>query len=598
MSSFDKDFGRQFEPVEQTMVLGEIASKLMERYAPGDPEVAQEHRLRIIDPNGEEWEYPVHSEVMIGRAPDNHITLNDRSVSRHHVALNTDGTLYWFQDLKSGNGTQVNNEFMQEGWLTGGEEIVIGNSRLYFLLPDVDAPPELVTAMGESEASEVPEEEAAQEEEFELSQQEHNEDSRIELAMDASGGARWIVAFVLFVGLIGASLAGLWIYRKNRKKKEENNSNKTVEKTPIQKAIALLSDGEKMLEKRKWLRADQMFRQAASMLPEGDKLRSTILARAKVASQEIKAASDYKRAYRLYRYNRLNSYSYDKTKKALQLIRRIPKTSAVYSKASRLLSLFRHNELEPRLKIASLHLAAQKKEKALAEVKKILVLDPFYTKARVMLKKLNTQNKVVPPRVAPRRRYRRTSNASLSTGLRYYRRGQITKSIIFFRRQESAARSHWTRRKAQRYRRYAQAYQRGWSRGRGAARRGRTSRAITHLLRAYRADRALGGNQHSKMSRLLSDLYYRRGQRRRRRGQYSRAARDFKNSTRYNSRNTKAYLALKSLRKKAKALMEEGEVLIGVSNSEARKKIQQAKRLLSPSDPLYRKANRLLGRVQ
>lgn len=117
-------------------------------------------------------------------------------------------------------------------------------------------------------------------------------------------------------------------------------------------------------------------------------------------------------------------------------------------------------------------------------------------------------------------------------------------------------------------------------------------------MKAYRADASLGGNQRRKMKRLLSKLYLKRGQQRQRSGSYSRAARDFKRATQYNSKNTRAYIALKSLRRKAKALLEEGEVLIGVSNSEARKKINQAKRLLSTSDALYRKANRLLSRTQ
>ena len=126
MSSFDRDFGgHNFEPVEKTVLLDDMAAQLLERRPPGDPELANEYRILVVDPAGQEWEYPIRGEVLLGRSEENQIMIEDRAVSRHHLAINTDGKLFWFQDLNSGNGTQLNGEYVQEGWLTGGEEIII-----------------------------------------------------------------------------------------------------------------------------------------------------------------------------------------------------------------------------------------------------------------------------------------------------------------------------------------------------------------------------------------------------------------------------------------------------------------------------------------
>ena len=44
----------------------------------------------------------------IGRAPESHIILNIRSVSRHHSRIFFEGGHFWIKDLDSGNGTSVN----------------------------------------------------------------------------------------------------------------------------------------------------------------------------------------------------------------------------------------------------------------------------------------------------------------------------------------------------------------------------------------------------------------------------------------------------------------------------------------------------------
>ncbi len=67
----------------------------------------------------------------IGRAPDNHLSIPDRSISSHHAELRIrHGSLY-LEDLGSTNGTSVNGrrlgrkECMQ---LCDGDEIALGTA--------------------------------------------------------------------------------------------------------------------------------------------------------------------------------------------------------------------------------------------------------------------------------------------------------------------------------------------------------------------------------------------------------------------------------------------------------------------------------------
>lgn len=599
-SSFDKDFGRQFEPVEETMVLGDLAARLVERYAPGAPEIAKEHRLRISDPTGDEWEYPVRGEVMIGRAPDNHITLNDRAVSRHHLALNTDGALYWFQDMNSGNGTQVNGEFMQEGWLIGGEEMIVGNSRLYFLLPDreIEAPEDLVEALS-NQGLPVPAvslDAAAATDAPKVPSGNPEVQNSSAAAETPAQNTSWLIGFVFIVGLICASVAGLWLYRKNQKAKD-------IEKpivrplSPLEKAITLVGQAEILLKQKKWLEADKIFRQAMTMLPEKEPFRITVSARARDVIKELRANEHYEKAHNLYHY-KFN------VKAALRHIQQIPEKTDIYPKAMRLRTLIRKKELDTQLSMASLLVEANKKDDAVAKVKSVLEMDPTYGAAQSLLKKMQESSVVQntplpPPEVRPKKVRRRTSSTtSLQQGLEYYRNGELTRSIIFFRRQESAASRRSDRQRARQYRRQVQSYQSGWEQGVRAANNGSLGRAVSLLTQAYRADQSLGGNFSSAIGKRLSAVLYQRGKQSQSRGNYNQAAQDYKNARSYDSRNTQAHLALQSLRQKAKALLEEGEVLIGVSNNDARSKILQAQRLLSSSDPLYRKASQLLNRAQ
>jgi adenylate cyclase len=78
--------------------------------------------------------YPFDSgEVVIGRAPDCQIVLRDVGISRNHakIVVGEDGTVR-IVDLKSKNGTQVNNVPVVEAPLKDGDRVLLGKFELLF----------------------------------------------------------------------------------------------------------------------------------------------------------------------------------------------------------------------------------------------------------------------------------------------------------------------------------------------------------------------------------------------------------------------------------------------------------------------------------
>lgn len=80
------------------------------------------------------FDLPTHGEVVIGRAPDAAIRLDDTSASRHHARLDlSNGDAARVADLGSRNGTRVNGEPVNTPTeLLSGDVIAICSSTLIF----------------------------------------------------------------------------------------------------------------------------------------------------------------------------------------------------------------------------------------------------------------------------------------------------------------------------------------------------------------------------------------------------------------------------------------------------------------------------------
>ncbi len=79
--------------------------------------------------------------LTIGRRPDNPIVISDSFASGRHAMIGWDGTQYYVEDLKSSNGTLLNDQPVTRATLRGGDVIRIGTHELLF----DDEAPELAT---------------------------------------------------------------------------------------------------------------------------------------------------------------------------------------------------------------------------------------------------------------------------------------------------------------------------------------------------------------------------------------------------------------------------------------------------------------------
>lgn len=77
-----------------------------------------------------------HDTIFLGRDPNNHCVLGDRTVSRKHAVINRSGETWVVSDLKSRKGILVNGEKVQETPLEEGDEITLGVLRLRFHLEE------------------------------------------------------------------------------------------------------------------------------------------------------------------------------------------------------------------------------------------------------------------------------------------------------------------------------------------------------------------------------------------------------------------------------------------------------------------------------
>lgn len=76
--------------------------------------------------------------IVIGRTDDNDVTINHRSISRHHAKVVRENGRYAIVDLQSSNGVRVNGEEYGKVELRRGDLIDLGHVRLRFVEPGED----------------------------------------------------------------------------------------------------------------------------------------------------------------------------------------------------------------------------------------------------------------------------------------------------------------------------------------------------------------------------------------------------------------------------------------------------------------------------
>jgi pSer/pThr/pTyr-binding forkhead associated (FHA) protein len=100
-------------------------------------EFAERHRVSVVivegDAEGTEFELEEQS-VVVGRAPDADIVLEDPAISQHHAAFERTLEGYRVRDLKSTNGTRVNGASVQAAELKHGDRVELGEHVLQYVV--------------------------------------------------------------------------------------------------------------------------------------------------------------------------------------------------------------------------------------------------------------------------------------------------------------------------------------------------------------------------------------------------------------------------------------------------------------------------------
>jgi len=73
--------------------------------------------------------------LMIGRAEDNDLCINNTNVSRHHAILVRHGAAAVLMDMNSKNGTFVNSQRIKDQVVVHGDIIAIGNHHIRYVAP-------------------------------------------------------------------------------------------------------------------------------------------------------------------------------------------------------------------------------------------------------------------------------------------------------------------------------------------------------------------------------------------------------------------------------------------------------------------------------
>src|SRR5208283_5989044 len=94
-------------------------------------------KLMVIAGPGHGTAYPIAGDrFSIGRDPQNHFSVPDRSVSREHCVIVRQGDGFVIRDLGSHNGTVVNDVPVKDYLLAHRDCITVGRTVLQFLVRD------------------------------------------------------------------------------------------------------------------------------------------------------------------------------------------------------------------------------------------------------------------------------------------------------------------------------------------------------------------------------------------------------------------------------------------------------------------------------
>jgi pSer/pThr/pTyr-binding forkhead associated (FHA) protein len=81
-----------------------------------------------------DYHLPLGCSLKIGRQKDNDVIIENLAVSSHHGKIDSAGDGFVYIDLKSKNGSFINEELVTSHWLVDGDVINIGAFFNFYLL--------------------------------------------------------------------------------------------------------------------------------------------------------------------------------------------------------------------------------------------------------------------------------------------------------------------------------------------------------------------------------------------------------------------------------------------------------------------------------
>jgi len=93
--------------------------------------------LILKDSSGKDEEYPLKTQITLGRSNANVICLPQPYISKQHAAVYLVNDHFFIEDLDSRNGTFVNGRRIKKKRLSSGDRIQIGKSILHFVQEDI-----------------------------------------------------------------------------------------------------------------------------------------------------------------------------------------------------------------------------------------------------------------------------------------------------------------------------------------------------------------------------------------------------------------------------------------------------------------------------
>ena len=431
-------------------------------------------RLVVVEgeQRGKTW-YLNRNRTRLGRGTENDIVLLDIAVSRMHLSLNRHADGFRLEDPGSGNGTFVNGRRISRTELYDGDRIEVGNLVLEFTTVGaermrVDSEPSRITDPSVAVAATPVKD-------------------RMRPALYLG---LWVFATFLAV------VAGMWVTTALT-----DSPTGASKPRPAEQAVGYIERARAAVARGDWSLAVHDYRVAEKLSePPFEEAEELARAEEEAANQQAVARAKAK---------------VDEAPRAEieAILAGVRQGSAFALEKQRLLTAATARDLDRKVESAEAALARGQLEVARLQAEEVLRQDAGHVRARRVVEAVRTDpgsGRTEPARPKPAESDgARRSRRGLEDGVRHYKRGRFSDSVVAFDR---AARepgvSSSLRNRARARAGWVKGFSDAYDRGRAAARARNGREAIKLLEQALSFDRKLGGHYRSRVRKALVEPYY------------------------------------------------------------------------------------------